>query len=392
MDALNPRTIRLDTPPSSDEESDDSSDDESSDVTVDRVPRKRYTKGESHRGLKVLRASYPLYKRFLDYGYYRLKRKSHRCKGRDTAEVKHQVTRMALTLRNYTFSGEDPIMVLDLLRRFCDEANTLNMSEAQAYVALSYFLKGFALDQFQTVKDAYAASEGGVTCWPEAVQYLIRSYATSNAIGEAIISLRNIRQKPTEFEMEYSARLNQAELRCGNVHAIAEKITMFISGLNPAIEPLITCVREEPPSRSYLELVQIARDLGDAFRAKGGNAVKRHPLLKEKSTVGTRNTLSSALLASSADELWGHKGLHHAFESNVDPLQMMTEAEDSIPTTDLSCTESEISHLQEVDPMLAMGYRTVPALRLAFQRESSSADNRPGWKDRRVRRKTLEWD
>ena len=35
------KPIRLDTPPSSDEESDDSSDDESSDVTVDRVPRQK---------------------------------------------------------------------------------------------------------------------------------------------------------------------------------------------------------------------------------------------------------------------------------------------------------------------------------------------------------------
>ena len=112
--------------------------------------------------------------------------------------------------------------------------------------------------------------------------------------------------------------------------------------------------------------MQIARDHGDAFRARGGNAVKRHPLLKEKPAVGTRNTRSSALLASSADNLWGHEGLHHAFEGNVDPLQMMTEAEGSIPTTDLPSTESGISHLQEMDPMLAMGYRTVPAPRLAF--------------------------
>ena len=158
---------------------------------------------------------------------------------------------------------------------------------------------------------------------------------------------------------------------------------MFSRGLNPAIEPLITRVREEDSSRSYFELVQIARDHRDAFRARGGNAVKRHPLLKEKPTVGTRNTRPSALLASSADDLWGHEGLDHAFERNVDPLQMMTEAEDAIPTTDLPSGESEISHLQEVDPMLAMGYRTVPALRLAFQTESSSADNRPGWQDRR---------
>ena len=223
------------------------------------------------------------------------------------------------------------------------------------------------MDQFQTVKDAYAASEGGVTCWPEAVQYLIRLYAKSTAIREAIVSLREIRQKPTESEMEYSARLNQAELRCGNVHPLAEKITMFISCLNPASEPLITRVREEDPSRRYLELVQIARDHGDAFRATRGTAVRRQPLLNEKPTVGTRNTRSSALLASSTDELWGHEGLDHAFESNMDPLQMMTEAEDSIPTTDVPSTESEKSHLQEVDPMLAMGYRTVPAPRLAFQ-------------------------
>ena len=83
------KPIRLDIPPSSAEESDESSDDESSDVTVDRVSRKKYAKGESHRGLKVLRASDLLYKGLLDYSYYRLKRRSHRWKGRDTAKVKH---------------------------------------------------------------------------------------------------------------------------------------------------------------------------------------------------------------------------------------------------------------------------------------------------------------
>ena len=131
---------------------------------------------------------------------------------------------MALTLRNYTFSGEDPILLLDLLRRFCDEANTLNMSGAQAYVALSYFLKAFALYQCQTVMDVYAASGGDVTCCPEAVQNLIRSYATSNAIREAIISLSDIRLKPNESEMEYIARLNQAKLRCGNVHPLQKRL------------------------------------------------------------------------------------------------------------------------------------------------------------------------
>ena len=68
---------------------------------------------------------------------------------------------------------------------------------------------------------------------------------------------------------------------------------------------------------------------------------------------------------------------------------MMAEAEGSIPTTDLPSTESEISHLQEVEPMLAMGYRTVPAPTLAFQTESSSADNRPDRQDRRGQAQNL---
>ena len=95
----------LDMSPSSDEESDYSSDDEGSDVTVDWIPRKTYEMGESLGGLNVLRASHPPYKRLLDYIYCRLKLKSERSKSSCIADVKHPVTRTALTLRNYTFSG-----------------------------------------------------------------------------------------------------------------------------------------------------------------------------------------------------------------------------------------------------------------------------------------------
>ena len=40
-------------------------------------------------------------------------------------------------------------MVLEFLRGSCDEANTFNMGEAQAYVALSYFLKRLSLVRFR---------------------------------------------------------------------------------------------------------------------------------------------------------------------------------------------------------------------------------------------------
>ena len=92
--------------------------------------------------------------------------------------MKDQIKRMALTFRNHTFDAEDPINVLAFLRYFVQEANRLDMNEAQAYIAIPYYLKGFALDQYQAVKDAYSANEGGASCWPQAVQYLLKSSVT----------------------------------------------------------------------------------------------------------------------------------------------------------------------------------------------------------------------
>ena len=67
-------------------------------------------------------------------------------------------------------------MVLDFLRRFVDEAEQLFMSEEQAYIALPFFFKGAAKSHFESVMDTTSEGEGGVTCWPEAVQFLLRSF------------------------------------------------------------------------------------------------------------------------------------------------------------------------------------------------------------------------
>ena len=249
---------------SSDDTSDSDSDDDSEIVTHAKVRSVLRKKGPSYDSLKPPRGTDPLYKRLLDYRYYRLERLSQRRKSKDTGRVKDQIKRMPLTLRNHTFDGEETIQVLAFLPHFVGEANTLDMNEAQAFIAIPYCLKGFALDQYQAVKDAYSAHKGGAPCWPEAVQYLLRSYVTSNAIREATLSLRDVRQNSGETEMQYSNRLNKAELHCGNVHSLEEKMTMFVNGLNPAIEPLVARHRESHPKITYLELVHFARDEGNA--------------------------------------------------------------------------------------------------------------------------------
>ena len=72
------------------------------------------------------------------------------------------------------FDGTDPIRVFDFLARYVNEADMLDMTEAQAFIALPTFLSEPAETQFRTNLSG-ASRHGGITCWPEAVQYMLRT-------------------------------------------------------------------------------------------------------------------------------------------------------------------------------------------------------------------------
>lgn len=103
---------------------------------------------------------------------------------------------MQLTLSRQKFSGKNPTLVLATLARLVAEPDILEMSEAQAYIALPYVVKRTAEDQYNLVHGSLRASEKDVTCWSEAFQYLLRSYATGTAIQSAILALRGTNQSP----------------------------------------------------------------------------------------------------------------------------------------------------------------------------------------------------
>ena len=270
------RRQRDDDPSSSSPSS--SSSDESSESEDDSLRRRRRRspvsgakrfreRGTRYEDLAPLKATNPLYAELLNYRHYRLKRTSRR-RSKDTAKARHQVKNMGLTLLPHRFTGENPIMVLDFLRRFVSEAEQLAMSEEQAYIALPFFLKGAAKSHFESVMDTTSEGEGGVTCWPEAVQFLLRSFATANNIRAAVLALRDVRQYPQEDEQTYSGRLAKAEVRRGNIHTQDEKKTLFIDGLLPATKAIISRHRETHDDETYLELLQHAQAEGDTYRAR----------------------------------------------------------------------------------------------------------------------------
>ena len=119
--------------------------------------------GPPHVGLRSIKPANSLFDKLMSYRSYRLKRTIDVRSLFDTTEVRTHLKNLTLTLKSLAFDGDDPIMIFDFLTRFVNEADMLNMSEAQAFVARPAFLKSDAEDQFKENLSG-AASLGGVTC------------------------------------------------------------------------------------------------------------------------------------------------------------------------------------------------------------------------------------
>lgn len=138
----------------------------------------------------------------MNYRLYRLKIQWLKRTRDDTGKVKDPIRGMNVAMDDLLFNGKDTILVSNFLPHFAAEADTLERNGTQAYVAFPNFLCEFALDQYRAVPSSLTVDEGGVTNWPEALQYLLQSYASANAIRTANLALRDIVQKPDEDEVE----------------------------------------------------------------------------------------------------------------------------------------------------------------------------------------------
>ena len=66
---------------------------------------------------------------------------------------------------------------------------------------LPMFLEDPAETQLRTSLPG-ASRKGGLTCWPESVQYLLRTYATTATMREALEDLRITRQNKNDVEKD----------------------------------------------------------------------------------------------------------------------------------------------------------------------------------------------
>lgn len=73
------------------------------------------------------------------------------------------------------FSGEDPILIFELLKRIFQDAETLKISDGQLMVFLPHLLTGIDGDKcLATDNGSRSGNVGGIVNWPEAVHNLMR--------------------------------------------------------------------------------------------------------------------------------------------------------------------------------------------------------------------------
>ena len=135
--------------------------------------------------------------------------------------------------------------MLDFLAKLVQEFDTQEMHEGQAIRQLSEFLSGIALRQYTSVSQTAGSHHGKVSVWPKAVQLLLRSFATDEAIRQTILALREVQQRTSENDMEFYIRLTDASNRCGNVFSMEEQMTMFVEGLDASIKPMVSQYRQD---------------------------------------------------------------------------------------------------------------------------------------------------
>ena len=85
-----------------------------------------------------------MYDRLLSYRYCRLRNGKAGVNAAGMIKLRVYIKSLDITMTGHRFDGTDPISVFQFLIYFVTEADKLNMSEGQAYLAIPNYLLGRA--------------------------------------------------------------------------------------------------------------------------------------------------------------------------------------------------------------------------------------------------------
>lgn len=180
--------------------------------------------------MSSLCSSDPIHCRILSYRCYRLSDLNQGVGAAGMIKLWTYVKSLDIKVKENHFDATDPIKVFQFLIDFVTTAYKMSMSKGHVKLALLIYLIGRAKTQFTLIQNSIHA--GGISCWPEAIQFFFQSYPTWNVICDALTALHNVRQLPSEEELGYAGRLSTIFWRCGNVHDEATTMKILVKGVS----------------------------------------------------------------------------------------------------------------------------------------------------------------
>lgn len=161
---------------------------------------------------------------------------------------------------------------LRFLARFKDACNHNEVSEGAALWCMQYFLTGQAASLLQSrLSGATMAidSQRGemLTSYPEAVNFLLMTYATDDAMAEALLEVEGYKKSTGVTETEFSNELWRRALRCGTVFSGNRLKGIFVEGVLPSIRTQLRNHATDHPKADYETILRFAKGLGSTNRA-----------------------------------------------------------------------------------------------------------------------------
>ena len=226
----------------------------------------------TYPGLKVIRPLNDHFTRALSYKTYRLRKKDNSYNDEIAQGLSKTARKLKHVMTVPLFDGVDSIAVLAFLKNYkfaCDETG---VSEGAALPLMKYFMAGEAKDTMLSYVGrgtGFADTEPGVDAinsYPEAVQWLLITYARESVLQVAYREVATMTQRQGDSENEYALRLRKAALRCGDAFTERNLIATYIEGLGHASHHVIREDVALNPRMTFQEIRMKAQSLGDTQR------------------------------------------------------------------------------------------------------------------------------
>ena len=369
---------------SSDSSSDDDSPSSSSSSDSDRGSRRRRA---LRKTLTELNPSNRRFARVLSYKNYRLHDRNSSERGKIRRRVASWTKRMTTSVGK--FSGADPISVLQFLAKFKIAADNNGIPEGGAKLVLRNFLTGRAAEAYDAslYVDALGMETMGIQHWPDAVHWLLQTYAKDSHIRDVVTRIRDLKQKDQETEYDFGHRVLATYSRIPGVYTQADQVVTFIEGLHEAVSAGVNRDRQVAPNsyETIHSVMDLANSHGIVERARSAQLGKLKPIRRNVMLVEPDNPTNSS----------GHStSVASGYADHPAALAIENQESLSMPSTPSfsTYTPSERTPTSHVTTDIGSASQAA-ALAIVPNRNPRLADDaqpyRPGWIDRRPRQPTM---